>query len=77
MKNLLNTWNHPEYGDVQLRPVMFNLDGTTLQEGIEIKFLEEELPVIEIHGYLDLDNLTADEVCELIDERIDFENLFN
>lgn len=75
--NALNTFNHYEYGDVEVRPAMFDVDGTNLQEGIEVIFLEEDLPNIEIYGYVDLDELTADEVIEMIDDHIDFEQHFN
>ena len=74
----LNTFNHPEYGDVRISNVMLEDDnGTDLYEGIEIEFLEEDLPTIQLSGYMNLDDISADEVVELIDDHISFEQHFN
>lgn len=70
--------NHPEYGLVEVRNAIFDVDGTNLQEGIEIKFIASHyLPIIEKYGYFDLYELTRDEVIEMIDDHIDFEQHFN
>ena len=51
-----------DYGDVQVRNAMFDIDGTNLEEGIEVKgdgFL------LEIYGYRDIDDMSINDV-ELI-----------
>ena len=60
MKKIFNT----NYGIVEVRPAMFDVDGTTLEEGVEIK--GEELGLIELYGYRDIADLTTEEVEVLI-----------
>lgn len=53
------------YGEVTVRNAMLDPDGTNLEEGIEIK--GEEIGLIEIYGYRDIDEMSAEEVEEIID----------
>ena len=62
---MMNTFNCA-YGDVVVRNAMFDIDGTNLEEGIEIK--GEEIGLIEVYGYRDVSDLTVDEVEELIEK---------
>jgi hypothetical protein len=64
----MNTFNIDEYGEVEVRTAVFDINGTDLMDGIEIKFLDEpEVPIIEIYEYYDLNSLTVDKVEELIE----------
>lgn len=69
---MLNTFSFCEYGDIEIKNVVFDLDGTNLEEGIEISFTDKdvEIPTIKIIGYIDLDEITADEVESLIENNI-------
>jgi len=55
----------------------YHIKAGKFPEGFEIKFLEEDFPVIEFRDWTDLEGLTTDEVVELIDDHIDFEQHFN
>lgn len=55
------------YGEVQVTPAMFDIDGTNLEEGIELKLLDEGSEVIEVQGYTDIDELTINDVENLIE----------
>jgi hypothetical protein len=52
------------YGTVEVRTAMFDIDGTTLQEGVEVK--GEEIGLIEVYGWRDIDDLTTQQVESLI-----------
>ena len=67
---MFNTFSFCEYGDVTLRNAIFDTNGTDLVEGIEISSDNNEFETIEIHGYIDLDELEADDVEKLIQENI-------
>lgn len=57
---------------------MFDTDGTNLQEGIEIKFIAAHyLPPIEVYGYVDILELSWEDLIEIIDDYIEFEQHFN
>ena len=43
---------------------MFDADGTNLEEGIEIK--GDEIGLIEVYGYHDIDEMTNEDVEVLI-----------
>ena len=68
---------HPHYGKVKVSFAIFPSGKHDLVEGFEIKFLEEDFPVIEFRDWTDLEGLTTEEVIELIDDHIDFEQHFN
>jgi hypothetical protein len=68
--NGLNTFNHCEHGDVEVRVASLDLNGTDVAQGIEIKSLEGQFDIIEIVGDYDIDELEADDVEKLIDENI-------
>jgi len=55
-----------DYGKVEVRNAMFDIDGNTLEEGIEIK--GEEFGLIELYGWIDIDELSSDKVNELINQ---------
>lgn len=52
------------YGEVTVRTAMFDADGTNLEEGIEIK--GDEIGLIEVYGYHDIDEMTNEDVEVLI-----------
>ncbi len=54
-----------EYGNVSVSNAMIDTDGTNLVEGIEIQigFVGE---TIEIPGYVDLEEVTSEEIEQLI-----------
>lgn len=56
------------YGEVELRNVMIDSNGFDLTEGIEIE--GDEIDVIEIYGYYDIDSLSVEEIEELIEDNM-------
>lgn len=56
-----------QYGPVEVRNAMLEDDnGTDLYDGIEVK-VEDTNELIEIHEYMDIEELTIQEVEELIE----------
>lgn len=53
-----------DYGKVEIRNTMFDIDGTNLEEGIEIK--GDDIGLIELYGWRDIEELSYDEINELI-----------
>ena len=64
------TINSKKHGKLVVRNAMFDTDGTSLEEGIEIKSLEGNFELIEIYGYYDVDDLSKKRVNKLIDDNI-------
>jgi len=58
-----------DYGKVEIRNAMFDIDGTTLEEGVEIK--GDEIGLIEIYGWMDIDELSSDKINKLINQNKD------
>jgi len=58
-----------DYGKVEIRNAMFDIDGTTLEEGVEIK--GDEIGLIELYGWIDIDELSSDKVNELLNQNKD------
>ena len=58
-----------DYGKVEVRNAMFDIDGTTLEEGVEIK--GDEIGLIELYGWIDIDELSSDMVNALINQNKD------
>ena len=58
-----------DYGKVEIRNAMFDIDGTTLEEGVEIK--GDKIGLIELYGWIDIDELSSDKVNELINQNKD------
>ena len=56
------------FGEVELRNVMIDTDGTNLVEGIEIE--GDEIDTIEVYGYYDIDELSVEEIEELIEDNM-------
>lgn len=56
------------FGEVELRNVMIDTDGTNLVEGIEIE--GDEIDTIEVYGYYDIDELSVEEIEELIEDNL-------
>lgn len=56
------------YGEVTVRNAMFDVDGTNLEEGIEIKSVNGEFDLLEIFGYYDIDDMNEDDVERLIED---------
>lgn len=59
-----------EFGSVEVRFAMLDSNGTDLIEGLEIKSLEDEFDLIEIYQYHNIDNLSNDEVEDLISQNM-------
>lgn len=60
---------HTDYGDVIVRNAMFDIDGTTLEEGVEVKNPDNDL-LVEINGYRDVEEFTIDELEEIIENNL-------
>jgi hypothetical protein len=58
-----------DYGKVEVRTAMFDIDGTSLEEGIEIK--GEEMGLIEIYGWKDISELSSKDINNLINQNKD------
>lgn len=69
---MLNTFTFCEWGDVSIRNIMIDIDGTNLEEGVEISFEDDDLETIEILGYINLDELEADDVEKLIEDNFQY-----
>lgn len=57
-----------DYGNVSVRTAVFDLDGTTLLDGIEVKSLDNSFYTIEIYGYHDIEEMTVDDVERIIEQ---------
>ena len=58
-----------DYGTVIIRNAMFeSFDGTTLDEGIEIKSVDGNFDLIELNGYYHIDEMNNNYVTTLINE---------
>lgn len=57
-----------KYGEVTVRTAMFDTDGTNLEEGIEIK--GDDIDLIEVYGYHDVEDMSTEEVEKLIEKNI-------
>jgi len=57
-----------DYGKVEIRNAMFDIDGTTLEEGVEIK--GDEIGLIELYEWIDIDELSSDKINKLIKQNI-------
>lgn len=53
-----------DYGTVTVRNAMFDVDGTTLEEGIEVK---GDSLFIERYGQYDIDEMSVDDVETIIE----------
>ena len=62
MEKLFQT---PNYGEITVRTAMFDVDGKNLEEGIEIK--GEDIGLIELYGWRDIDEMTIEELENLIE----------
>lgn len=58
-----------DFGAVVVRNAMLDLDGTTLDDGVEIKN-ELNGVLIELQGHRDVEEFTLDELEELIENEI-------
>lgn len=67
---MLNTFSFCQYGDVEIKNVMIDVDGTNLVDGVQITFEEDEFDTIEIVGHIDLDEIEADDVEKLIENNL-------
>lgn len=67
---MLNTFSFCVYGDVEIKNVMIDVDGTNLVDGVQITFEEDEFDTIEIVGHIDLDEIEADDVEKLIEDNL-------
>lgn len=56
-----------KYGIVKIRPAMFDIDGTNLEEGIEVKL--DDVLIGEVFGYSfnQVEDMTIAEVEQFID----------
>lgn len=53
-----------KYGEVEVRNAVFDVNGTDLVEGIEIK--GDDIGLIEIYGYYDVEDMDKKQVEKLI-----------
>lgn len=60
----MRTFETKDYGKVEVRIAMFDIDGTNLEEGVEIK--GDDIGLIELHGWRDISELSSKNVNELI-----------
>lgn len=67
---MLNTFSFCQYGDVEIKNVMIDVDGTNLVDGVQITFEDDEFDTIEIVGHIDLNELEADDVEKLIEDNL-------
>lgn len=67
---MLNTFSFCQYGDVEIKNVMVDVDGTNLVDGVEITFEDETFDTVTILGHIDLDELEADDVETLIENNL-------
>ena len=56
------------YGDVIVRTAMFDVDGTNVEEGIEIISIDGTFDLLGIFGYHNIEELTDDDVERLIED---------
>ena len=66
----MNTFCIGEYGDLEIKNVMVDIGFNCLEEGVDIIFTETKEPTLTIIGYIDLSEITVDEVEKLIEENI-------
>jgi len=64
---MTRTFENTSFGDVEVRNVMIDLDGTNLEEGLEITVDNVEKP-IEVYGYYDVEEMTTDELEDLLED---------
>ena len=63
-------FNLSNFGEVEVRNAMFDIDGTNIEEGIEIKSLDGDFDIIEIYGYIDVSEITSEDLTELINNSL-------
>lgn len=68
------TWDTDEFGEVTLRGAMLDTNGTDLVDGIEILIDGELRGEIQEMSFSRVEDLTVDEVEELIEFQIDFKH---
>lgn len=66
---MTRTFENTKFGDVTLRNIMIHNNDTNLEEGLEVKINSMPKP-IEIFGYYRLDDITNEEVEEILYEHI-------
>ncbi len=66
---MTQTFENTKFGDVTVRNIMIDTDGTNLEEGIEIKVDNVEQP-IEFFGYHSLEDMTNEDIEELLYEEL-------
>ena len=57
-----------KFGLIEIRHAMFDIDGTNLEEGIEIK--GEEIGLLEFYGWQDIDELNVEKVEQIIIKKL-------
>lgn len=60
-------FENTKFGDVTVRNVMIDTDGTNLEEGLEFTVPNVSRP-IEVYGYHDLEELTVTDVEDLLED---------
>ena len=66
---MTQAFENTKFGDVTVRNIVIDTDGTNLEEGIEI--IVENVPEpIEIFGYRSVEDMTNDDVEEILNEHI-------
>jgi len=54
------------YGEVVLRNIMLDLDGSNLEEAVEISFIDGSLDTINLLGWMDIEKMKIEEIEEFI-----------
>ena len=62
----MKTLETKDYGVITIRPAMFDVDGTNLEEGVEIK--GDFIGLIEVYGYFHIDDMEEKDVVLLIEK---------
>jgi len=66
---MIQTFENTKFGEVTVRNIVIDVDGTNLEEGINISVIGSE-EYIELLGYQDIEDMTNEDVEEIL-----FENL--
>ena len=66
---MIQTFENTKFGEVTVRNIVIDVDGTNLEEGINISVIGSE-EYVELLGYQDIEDMTNEDVEEIL-----FENL--
>lgn len=58
-----------EYGEIEAKNVMFDIDGTNLEEGVEITTLSGDI-LLQLYEYINLNDLETKDIENLLKNNI-------